>query len=192
MQTFRLLCLAGSTRTDSYNYALAGTMAKQLSLTGINATLISLEDYPLPLFNADDETEKGLPDNAVRLSKLLAQHDGVFIASPEYNASLTPLLKNTLDWISRVPSDGRDPFNTPVFAIGSASPGKLGGMRSLAHLRQILVALGAIVIPEQISIGSAGNAFDDKGDLTGDREAAFLNNCASKLVQTAQRLKSLA
>ena len=107
------------------------------------------------------------------------------------NGSVTPLLKNTLDWISRVPSQERDPFSTPVFAIGAASPGKMGGMRSLAHLRQILAALGAIVIPEQVSIGAAGSAFDSKGDLSGDREAAFLNNCANKLIQITQRLKPL-
>lgn len=191
MQKSRLLCFAGSTRSGSYNQALAGAVAKQLSLMEQDVTFLSLADYPLPLFNEDDEKEKGLPENAVTLAKMLAHFDGVFIASPEYNGSVTPLLKNTLDWISRVPPEERHPFRTPVFAIGAASPGKLGGMRSLAHLRQILSALGAIVIPEQISVGSAGSAFNDKGDLSGDREAAFLANCATKLAQTAKRLKML-
>ena len=192
MQKPRLLCFAGSTRSGSYNQALAGAMAKQLSLMEQDVTFLSLTDYPLPLFNADDEKEKGLPENAVRLAQMIAQHDGVFIASPEYNGSVTPLLKNMLDWVSRVPPEERHPYHTPVYALGAASPGKLGGMRSLAHLRQIMSALGAIVIPEQISVGSAGSAFDDKGDLSGEREAAFLNKCATRLVQTAQRLKPLA
>ena len=140
-------------------------MAKQLSLMEQDVTFLSLTDYPLPLFNADDEKEKGLPENAVRLAQMIAQHDGVFIASPEYNGSVTPLLKNMLDWVSRVPPEERHPYHTPVYALGAASPGKLGGMRSLAHLRQIMSALGAIVIPEQISVGSAGSAFDDKGEF---------------------------
>ncbi len=166
-------------------------MAKKLSLMELDVTCLNLTDYPLPLFNADDEKEKGLPDNAVKLAKMMAEHDGIFIASPEYNGSVTPLLKNTIDWVSRVPAEGRHPYRTPVFAIGAASPGQLGGMRSLAHFRQILVALGAIVHPEQVSVGNAGSAFDDKGDLKDDRQSAFLEGCAQKLIQTAQRLKPL-
>ena len=187
----RFLCFSGSTRSGSYNHALAGAMVKQLGLMEFDVTFLSLADYPLPLFNADDEAEKGLPENAVKLAKMLASHDGVFIASPEYNSSITPLLKNALDWISRVPAAERHPFKDPVYAIGAASPGKLGGLRSLAHVRQILTALGAIVIPEQISVGSAGSAFDDKGDLTNEREAAFLASSAERLAQLAKRLKQL-
>lgn len=191
MQKTRILCFAGSTRSGGFNQALAGVMAKKLSLMEMDVTYLNLTDYPLPLFNADDEKEKGLPDNAVKLAKLMAEHDGIFIASPEYNGSVTPLMKNTIDWVSRVPAEGRHPYRTPVFAIGAASPGQMGGMRSLAHFRQILVALGAIVIPEQVSVGNAGSAFDDKGDLKEDRQSAFLEGCAHKLIQTAQRLKPL-
>ncbi|WP_319533336.1 NAD(P)H-dependent oxidoreductase [uncultured Cohaesibacter sp.] len=191
MQLPRLLCVAGSTRSGSYNQALAGAMAKHLSLSEMDVTFLSLTDYPLPLFNTDDEKEKGLPENAVRLAKMFARHDGIFIASPEYNGSITPLMKNTLDWISRVPPEGRHAFHSPVFAIGAASPGQLGGMRSLAHLRDILVALGAFCIPQQVSIASASKAFDDKGDLIGDRENAFLTTCATGLIQTAKKFKPL-
>ena len=191
MRQVRVVCFAGSARSGSYNQALAGAMAKQLSLMEMDVTLLSLVDYPMPLFNQDDEAEKGLPDNAVRLAEFLASHDAVFIASPEYNASVTPLLKNTLDWISRVPASDRHPYQSPVYGIGSASPGKLGGMRSLAHVRQILTALGALVISEQISVGGAATAFDEKGDLKNERDAEFLGKCASKLVQVAQRMKPL-
>ncbi|SNY90483.1 NAD(P)H-dependent FMN reductase [Cohaesibacter sp. ES.047] len=191
MQIPRLLCLAGSVRSGSCNQALAGAMAKHLSLSEMDVTFLSLTDYPLPLFNADDEAEKGLPENAVRLARLFARQDGIFLASPEHNGSVTPLLKNTLDWISRVPPESRHAFRSPVFAIGAASPGALGGTRSLAHLRDILVALGAFCIPQQISIASASTAFDDKGDLTGDREARFLADCASSLMKTAKKFKPL-
>nr|WP_321455168.1 NAD(P)H-dependent oxidoreductase [uncultured Cohaesibacter sp.] len=191
MQQIRLLCLAGSTRSGSFNQLLAGAMAKELSLLEMDVTFLSLQDYPLPLFNADDEAGSGLPENAVKLAKMLASHDAVFIASPEYNGSLTPLLKNTLDWISRVPKTGRSPFTDPVYAIGSASPGKFGGMRSLAHLRDILSALGALVIPEQLSISMAHQAFDEKGNLSNDRDSMFLGLCAKSLVHIGQRKKPL-
>ncbi|WP_319412240.1 NAD(P)H-dependent oxidoreductase [uncultured Cohaesibacter sp.] len=191
MQQIRLLCFAGSTRSGSFNQTLAGAMAKELSLMEMDVTYLSLVDYPLPLFDIEDEAEKGLPENAVRLSKLIAAHDGIFIASPEHNGSVTPLLKNTLDWLSRVPAHERDPFSGPVYAIGAASPGKLGGVRSLAHLRDILTALGALTIPEQVSIGSAHEAFDDKGNLKNDRDSMFLGACAKSLVHMGQRKKPL-
>ncbi len=191
MQQIRLLCFAGSIRSGSLNQRLAGAMAKELSLLEMDVTFLSLTDYPLPLFNADDEKEKGLPENAVKLAKMIAAHDGIFIASPEHNGSVTPLLKNTLDWISRVPVQERGPFSGPVYAIGAASPGKLGGMRSLAHLRDILTALGALTIPEQISISAAHEAFDTKGNLKNDRDAAFLSACARNLVHLGQRKKPL-
>ena len=191
MQQPRILCLASSIRSGSHNQALAGAMAKQLSLMELDVTFLSLTDYPLPLFNADDEASKGLPENAVRLAKHFARHDGVFIASAEYNGSVTPLLKNALDWISRVPPEGRHAYHTPIFAIGAASPGKLGGMRSLSHLRDILTAVGALVIPEQVSISAAHEAFDEKGDLKNDRDAKFLNSCAARLIQVAKRIKPL-
>ena len=191
MQQIKLLCFAGSVRSGSFNQTLAGVMAKELSLMEMDVTYLSLVDYALPLFSVEDEAEKGLPENAVKLAKMLAAHDGVFIASPEHNGSVTPLLKNTIDWISRVRLEDRDPFSGPVYAIGAASPGKLGGIRSLAHLRDILSALGALTIPEQVSIGEAHEAFDDKGRLKNDRDAMFLRACAHNLVHIGQRKKPL-
>lgn len=189
MQYPRILCFAGSNRAGSFNFSLAGAMAKQLGLMELEVNLISLRDYPLPLFDQDEEAASGLPENALKLAQLLASHDGVFIASPEYNASVTPLLKNTIDWISRVPAQGRHPFRDPVYAIGGASPGALGGMRSLQHLRQILVTLGANVLPDQVSVGSAANAFDEKGDLKDERTMGFLFNSANQLARISRLLK---
>ena len=183
----KILCFAGSNRSGGFNKSLAGAMAKQLSLLDCEVTLISLQDYPLPLFDQDEEAEKGVPENAVKLAKLLASHDGVFIASPEYNSSITPLLKNTLDWISRVPNSDPHPFKGPVYAIGGASPGGLGGIRGLAHLRQILVTLGALVLPQQVSVSSAHSAFDEVGDLSDSRAASFLGNVAESLLSHSKR-----
>ncbi|SNZ19926.1 NADPH-dependent FMN reductase [Cohaesibacter gelatinilyticus] len=183
----KILCFAGSNRSASFNKSLAGAMAKQLSLLDCEVTLISLQDYPLPLFDQDEEAEKGIPENAIKLAKLLASQDGVFIASPEYNASISPLLKNTIDWISRLPNSDPHPFKNPVYAIGGASPGGLGGIRGLAHLRQVLVALGALVLPQQVSVGSAHSAFDDTGDLSDNRTAAFLGDAAASLLSHSKR-----
>lgn len=186
----KILCFAGSKRAGSFNFALAGAMAKQLSLLDCDVTLLSLADYPLPLFDQDDENENGLPEAAVRLAEIMASHQGIFIASPEYNSSLTPLLKNTLDWVSRVPDLDPNPYQSPVFAIGAASPGGLGGMRGLPHLRQVLTAVGALVIPEQVSVGAAMKAFDDKGDLVDPRTSAILSATANRLYQMSRSVGS--
>lgn len=183
----KILCFAGSNRSGGFNKALAGAMAKQLSFLDCEVTLISLEDYPLPLFDQDDEAENGIPEAAKKLGTLMAGHDGIFIASPEYNASLSPLLKNMLDWVSRLPNSEPHPFKSPIFAIGGASPGALGGVRGLAHLRQILVALGALVLPQQVSVGSAHSAFDEMGDLSEPRSAAFLSDVAASLLSHSKR-----
>jgi len=98
----KILVFAGSIRTGSYNERLAALAAKELALTGAEVTRISLEDYPLPIYDGDGEAKSGVPAHARSLKRMMAEHSGVFIASPEYNASVTPLLKNTIDWISRV------------------------------------------------------------------------------------------
>lgn len=192
MHQTRILCLAGSNRSESFNRVLAGAMAKQLSLLGQDVTYLSLLDYPLPLFDADEEASKGLPESAVQLAAQFGAHDGIFITSPEYNSSLTPLLKNALDWISRVPANERHAFRNPIFAIGSASPGAYGGIRGLIHLRQILASLGALVLPEQISIPHANQAFDEKGDLKEQRDLAALSRCAEALARLSRQSRPYA
>ena len=135
---------------------LAALAAKELTLLDADVTRISLRDYPLPLYDADLDARGGPPANAVKLKQMIMAHHGVFIASPEYTASVTPLLKNAIDWVSRVRERG-DPtyaaFKNRVFAIASASPGRAGGLRSLMALRQILeLGCGALVIPEQVAV----------------------------------------
>jgi NAD(P)H-dependent FMN reductase len=139
----------------------------------------------------DLEREKGLPANAVKLAKLFAAHSGIIIVTPEYNASFTPLLKNTLDWVSRVSSDKEKPvtpYRDKLAAIASSSPGAMGGISSLNHLRDVLVRLGMQVISEQLSVGNAAKAFDHHDRLTVDRQQQILAKACASLVRKTQLL----
>ncbi|MGE3148380.1 MAG: NADPH-dependent FMN reductase [Pseudorhodoplanes sp.] len=189
----KILIFAGSIRTGSFNAQLAALAARELTLIGADVTLISLLDYPMPLYDADAEAQSGQPDNAIKLKRMMCAHQGVFIASPEYNASVTPLLKNTLDWVSRVREDREPPlsaFRNRVFAIGAASNGRYGGMRSLMALRQVLeLGCGALVIPEQIAVARASEAFDELGNLGEESNARLLKLCVQRLHDMARQLR---
>ena len=192
MRSPKILVFAGSIRTASYNARLAALAGKELSLLNIDVTRISLLDFPLPLFNGDLEAEQGAPHNAVKLKRLFGIHHGIFIASPEYNASITPLLKNTLDWISRVREPPEPPlaaYRHRVFALGAASNGSLGGYRSLIALRHVLeLGCGALVLPEQIAVNEAATAFDDMDNLREERHANRLRSVLGQLVESARQL----
>ena len=190
----KILVIPGSLRAGSHNARLAALAAKELVLAEAEVTRISLADYPLPLFDADLAADAP-HRNAVQLKHMLDAHDGVFITSPEYSASVTPLLKNTIDWISRV-RERNEPtyaaFKGCVFAIGSATTGDGGGIRSLMAFRQILeLGCGALVIPEQISVASAGEAFDDMDNLKDGNLAAALRTLARRLVEVAWSMKRI-
>jgi chromate reductase len=188
----KILVFAGSIRTGSYNARLAALAGKELALLGADVTRISLEDYPMPIYDGDAEAKSGQPANARSLKQMLAAHRGVFIASPEYNASITPLLKNTIDWISRVRERGEPPlavFKDRAFALGGASDSAYGAMRSLMALRQVLeLGCGALVIPEQITVFRASEAFDDMDNLKEERAAASLKRVLQRLIDTAREL----
>jgi len=192
MNPVKILVFAGSFRTGSFNARLAALAAKELAFIDADVTRVSLADYPMPLYNGDLEQSSGQPENAVKLKRMMMQHRGVFIASPEYNASMTPLLKNTLDWISRVRENNEPPlaaFHNRVFALGAASNGTLGGMRSLIALRQMLeLGTGALVIPEMISVRSAASAFDDNDNLRDEGLANLLKSVVQRLVDVARQL----
>jgi chromate reductase, NAD(P)H dehydrogenase (quinone) len=182
----KILVIPGSLRTGSHNARLAALAAKELALAEAEVTRISLEDYGLPLFDADLAASSGMPPAALRLKQMMMAHQGVFITSPEYSASVTPLLKNTIDWVSRV-REGTEPtyaaFKGRVFAIGSATASSSGGVRSMMALRQILeLGCGALVIPEQISVPRAEQAFDDMDNLKDENLAAALKALARRLV----------
>jgi chromate reductase, NAD(P)H dehydrogenase (quinone) len=170
----RLLFFAGSARAGSHNKRLATLGADIAHANGIKSTYADLGDYPMPLYDGDSEAAIGPPDNARKLLALMQMHAGVFIASPEYNASISPLLKNTLDWVSRIRDDGGaglEVYKTRVFALGAASPGGTGGMRGLVAIRNVLeMGLGALVLPDQVLVPRAAAAFDGHGHLI-DRDA---------------------
>jgi chromate reductase len=186
----KILVLASSTRTGSYNGKLAALAAKELTLIDVDVTRISLADYPLPIYDADLDARTGQPANALRLKQMIMAHQGVFIASAEYSASVTPLLKNAIDWASRVRERG-DPtyaaFKGRAFAISAASPGPAGGLRSLMALRQILeLGCGALVIPEQVAIPDAAQAFDDMDNIVETRIANAFRTQLERLVEMAR------
>jgi chromate reductase, NAD(P)H dehydrogenase (quinone) len=193
MSAPKILVIPGSLRSGSHNARLAALATKELALAEADVTRISLADYPLPIYDADLANEKGPPANAVGLKRLVSAHRGVFIASPEYNASITPLIKNAIDWISTV-REGDEPqlaaFQNRVFALGGASPGRSGAMQSLIALRQVLaVGCRALVIPDQVTIPNAATAFDDMDQLTDARAAAQLKLVARRLVDYARMLR---
>ncbi|MGA7788344.1 MAG: NAD(P)H-dependent oxidoreductase [Xanthobacteraceae bacterium] len=185
----KILVIPGSLRAGSHNARLAALAAKELTLADAVVTRISLEDYTLPLFDADLAASPAMPQAAIRLKTMLMAHQGVFIASPEYSASVTPLLKNAVDWVSRV-RDGAEPtyaaFRGRVFAIGSATNSGSGGIRSLMALRQILeLGCGALVIPEQVAVPRAEQAFDEMDNLKDGNVALAMRNMARRLVDLA-------
>lgn len=185
----KILVFAGSIRSGSLSTKLAALAAKELALADAEVTRVSLADYPMPIYNGDLEKEKGIPDNATKLAKLIAAHQGVFIATPEYNNSIPPLLKNTIDWISRVESADDTNYRNKVFGIGSTSDGVIGGARALIDLRKVVQAgLGAILIPTKIEVGRAADAFDESGELTVEPVSKLLKRLCRHLVDLSARL----
>ncbi len=185
-----LLAFAGSLRKESFNKKLVRIAAGAAEAAGGIVTVIDLRDYPMPIFDQDLETEQGLPEHAAQLKKLMLEQDGFLIASPEYNSSVTGVLKNTIDWASRM-----GPGETPLAAfmgksavLMSASPGALGGLRGLVHLRSILGNIGVLVLPEQMAIVKAHEAFNADGTLKDATQQASVAMLGTKLAVVVQRL----
>lgn len=186
MRAIRIVTFAGSIRTGSYSASLAALAAKELALLNAEPILLSLADYPMPIYDGDLEAEEGVPVAARQLREQLAGADGVFVVTPEYNAAVPPLLKNAIDWVSRVKAEGRDAFKGPVYAIGSTSPGGLGGYRASMMLRQILMlGLNTLVLPEQMMVASASRAFDETGGLKEERSQGQLRAVLTTLIDQA-------
>ena len=193
MRPPRILVFPGSNRSGSHNARLAGTIVKALTAHSCEITRISLRDYPLPIFDADLEKQEGPPQNALKLARLFHEHDAVMLVSPEYNTSLPPLVKNTIDWVSRVKADDRGelaPYRGKVFAVSAASPTLYGGMRCLIHLRTILSSLGALVIAEQLAVSRAQDAFDGMDALKDGQLRARLDAMCVSLVEKAALLSA--
>jgi NAD(P)H-dependent FMN reductase len=190
--TPRILAFAGSTRRESFNKKLLKNAVKGARDAGAEVTLLDLKDFPLPLFDQDLEAEQGMPENGMKLKKLFIDHDGLLIASPEYNSSVTAVLKNAIDWASR-PAPGEPPlvaFRGKVATLMSASPGALGGLRGLVHVRSILSNIGVIVLPDQIAVAKAHEAFHPDGSLTDPKQQAGIEALGKTLASFLMKLKA--
>jgi len=184
----RILVFAGSIRSGAFSVSTADAATKELALQGADVARISLADYPLPIMDQDLEKEKGVPANAVRLARLFAGHDGMLIASPEYNASIPPLLKNTLDWVSRVRKVEGQPFRPlagKVAALCSSSDGNFAGVRGLYHLRAVLMACQMEVVTPQCSVARAREAFDENGNFREERLRLQMEKVCRALIERA-------
>lgn len=188
----RLLFMSGSSREKSFNKRLARLGATISDANGIASTFVDLGDYPMPIYNGDHEQSRGAPENARKLKALMKVHSGIFIASPEYNASFSPLLKNAIDWVSHTKDEGEQPlevYKTRVFALGAASPGGMGGLRGLSQLRLVLeLGLNALVLPDQFAVPRAVEAFDEHGHLKNKEQQEAFKALIQKLARAAHVL----
>ena len=186
----KILAFAGSTRTDSFNKKLVRIAVSGARQAGAEVTHIDLRDYTLPLYDGDIEQRDGLPANARTLKDLFLAHQGLLIAAPEYNSSISAVLKNAIDWVSR-PVPGEPPlgcFIDKVAALVSASPGALGGLRGLVTVRSILGNIRVIVLPDQVAVAKAHEAFNPDGSLKDPKQQAAVENLGRNLAQVLARL----
>jgi NAD(P)H-dependent FMN reductase len=192
MAVLKILVIPGSLRTGSFNARLAAAAVKEFALANVEVTQISLADFPLPIYDGDLEANAGIPKNAIDLKRMIEAHHGVLIVSPEYNSSVPPLVKNTIDWVTRVRDRNEtlgQVFRERAFAIAAASDGKFGGLRVLMALRQILaLGCGATVIPRQVALSFASQAFDDMDRLKDQRDADQLRATVRQLIDVAQQM----
>lgn len=180
----KILAFAGSARTDSFNKKLLADAVRRAEAAGAEVTVVDFADLPLPLYDGDLEAKEGLPANVVKLKEHMLAHDGFLIACPEYNSSITPLLKNAIDWASR-PGPGESPlaaYRGKTAALLAASPGGLGGLRGLVTVRSILGNIGVFVTPSQLAVGGAHEAFAEDGSLKDERMSGALENLVTELV----------
>jgi len=188
--TPRILAFSGSSRDGSYNGRLLEIAVSGARAAGAEVSVMNLRELRLPLFDEDLEQTEGFPEGAGALKKLMLAHHGFLIACPEYNSSITPVLKNAIDWASR-PLAGEAPlacFSGKIAAIMSASPGKLGGLRGLVHVRAILSNINVIVIPDQVAIGEVQHAFHSKGELKSKDQQRVVEGLGEKVAELITKL----
>jgi NAD(P)H-dependent FMN reductase len=186
----KILAFAGSAREASYNKTLVKIAAEGARAAGAEVTYIDLRDLPMPLFDEDLEAKEGIPTHAKTFKQLMIAHQGLLIAAPEYNSSITPLLKNAIDWASR-PEPGESMlacFKDKVAILMSASPGALGGLRGLTHVRSILSSIGVLVLPDQKAISKAYEAFDPDGKLKDSMQQTAVEQLGNKLTTVLAKL----
>jgi NAD(P)H-dependent FMN reductase len=188
----KILAFAGTTRTDAFNKKLIRIAAAAAREAGGDVTLIDLRDLPMPLYDGDLEAKEGIPPNAMKLKELMLAHRGLMLSTGEYNSSVTGVLKNAIDWASRS-SPGESElacYKDKIVALLAASPGMLGGMRAMMAVRSILGNIGCLVIPEQLALGRAHEAFEADGSLKDPKRAAAVTKVAGALVRILSKLSS--
>jgi len=195
VKTARILVFAGSARRDSLNKKLAKAAAKFIALPDAEATFVDLDDFPMPVYHGDLEAAQGMPAKGLELRAIFIAHDALLIASPENNQSVTSLLKNTIDWLSRGIGDGKGinsglaPFRGKVAALMGATPGPYGTLRGMPHLRQILASLGVTVLGPQVGVPRAHEVFDENGAIKDARVAKSVESLAASLVEFTRKVK---
>ena len=192
MSALNILVIPGSLRTGSLNARLAAAAVDELVRAELNVTRLSLADFPLPIYDGDLEGKAGVPKNALNLKRMIGRHDGVLLVTPEYNSAPPALLKNAIDWISRVQDNHETKgqvFQERPFAIAAASAGRLGGTRSLAALRLILTACRATVVPSQLALSFANDAYDEMDRLKHPADVDALKAMVRQLIDFAQQMR---
>jgi NAD(P)H-dependent FMN reductase len=189
MTSLKIFALAGSTRKDSFNKKLLDVAANAARAAGAEVTVVHLDDYQMPLYDGDLEADSGLPERAAALKQMMAESHAFLIASPEYNASMSAVLKNAIDWASRPGAVEGSVFQGKPAALLSASPGALGGLRGLNHLRDILGNLGVLVLAQQQALPKAHEAFAEDGTLTDEGAAKRLESLVNELLKLAGKLR---
>lgn len=183
----KILVFAGSLRSESFNHKLVVAASKGAEKAGAHVTIIRLRDFEMPLYDQEIEDANGLPENCVKLKELFKAHHGFLVGCPEYNSSISGVLKNTIDWVSR-PRDGEAPlecFDRKVIGLTAASPGGLGGIRGLPIERMLFGHIKAIVLPEQFALSQAHDAFDDQGNLKNDKQREMAEGVGKAVAEVA-------
>ena len=191
MSTPRILAFGGSLRRDSFNQKLAAIVADGAREAGAEVTIIALRDFHLPVFDQYLEAADGMPAAAKQLKQLFREHHGLIIAAPEYNSSITAALKNAIDWVSRTETDDEPPLAAltgKTAILCSASPGGLGGLRGLVHVRSILGNIGVTVLPDQLAVNQAHKAFGPDGSLADEKQASKVKYLGAQLAKHLTKL----
>ena len=191
-QAPKIIVLAGSLRKESYNRKLVRIAGEGAIASEAQVIEIDLADYEIPLFSEELEAVEGAPAGVKDLKRLFRDAQGILLASPEYNASISGVLKNAIDWISRPDpdADGASAFNGKIVGLMSASPGGLGGLRGLNHVRDIFTALGSYVLPNQVAVGEAYKAFDEDGNLNDSAQTDRVQSIGAEVVKIAMKLNN--
>ena len=185
----KILAFAGALRTQSWNKKLIRIGAAMARDAGAEVHLIDLRDYPMPFYDGDLEAADGLPPKAHELKTMMLSSDAFLLSCPEYNSSISGVLKNTIDWISRPRPDEPNAFKGRIAGLLAASPGNLGGVRGLLTVRQVLTTLGVLVVPTQFALSQAPNAFAEDGTLKDERHRDAVKAVVTELVSVTSALR---